>query len=101
MESNPRTQRVIEECRTQLRKLHNESVHIATTIMTTAGADPVAVGDGALFWTFANTGEHATITDAIRRVGAHPSMCKLVEAYHEVSQQMIATERLLAKVSSS
>lgn len=101
MESNPRAQRVIEQCHTQLRELHNESVRIAATIMSTAGADPVAVVDGAVFWTFANTGEHATITDAIRRVGAHPSVFKLVEAYHEVSLQMIATERLLAKVSSS
>lgn len=80
----------------QLQRLHADSVRVSATLMAMAGADPVPVGDGVVFWTFANTGEHATIDDAVARIGAHPAVRKLVDEYESITQQMIATERRIA-----
>lgn len=94
-------QHLITKYSAKLKELHNDSVRVATTLMTMAGADPVHVGDGVVFWTFANTGEHATIEDAVKRIGAHPSVYRLVVEYNAISRQMIAAERFIASISTA
>lgn len=91
--SSQRNERIVHSRSTSLLELHNESVRIAAHLMTMAGADPVRVNDDVVFWTFANTGDHATIEDAIARIGAHPAVGKLVEEYRSVTAEMMALER--------
>lgn len=94
-------QRTITAYNNQLKFLYVESTRIASTLMRMSGAVPVRIGDDVVFWTFSNTAEHATITAAIRRIGAHPAVRKLVGAYADISRQMINVERRIAQVSSS
>lgn len=91
--SSHRNERVVHTNSTTLKALHNESVRIAAHLMTMAGADPTRVNDDVLFWTFANTGEHATIDAAIARIGAHPAVATLVEEYRRVTAEMMALEQ--------
>lgn len=91
--SSHRDARIVHTSSTTLLELHNESVRIAAHLMTMAGADPIRVNDDVLFWTFANTGEHATIDAAISRIGAHPAVAKLVEEYRRVTTEMMALEQ--------
>lgn len=86
-------ERVVHSSPDTLQSLHHESVRIATTLMSMAGADPIPFNGDVLFWTFANTGEHATIDAAIARIGAHPAVGKLVEKYRRVTDAMIALEQ--------
>ncbi len=94
-------QRTITAYNNQLKFLYVESTRIANILMQMSGAVPVRIDEDVMFWTFANTGEHAAISDAIRRVGAHPAVRKLVDAYTDISRQMTNVERRIAAVSSS
>ena len=77
-----------------LKKYHDETVEIASVLMRIAGADfAQVVQDHAGFWTFPNTGKHATIHDAIERVGAHPAARKLVERYTYLLSEMMRLEQ--------
>lgn len=93
--------RAITTSTAHLKKLHNESVRLSASLMSMAGADPEPIGDSVVFWTFANTGEHATIDAAISRIGAHPAVQKLVSEYHEVTSQMVDTERYISRLTAS
>lgn len=91
--SSHRDERIVHTSSTTLQSLHHESLRIATTLMSMAGADPIPFNGDVLFWTFANTGEHATIDAAISRIGAHPAVAKLVEEYRRVTTEMMALEQ--------
>ena len=45
------------------------------------------------FWTFTNTGKHATVDDAIARGGAHPAVKPLIKKYLDAWDRMIELER--------
>ena len=100
MSTNPNTGRIIKTNTDNLFELHSESVKIAKSLMKMAGAEPEYVTDGAVFWTFANTGEHATVEAAVARVGAHPAVQKLVREYDDITRRMIALEQYIARLSS-
>lgn len=98
MSTNPNTPRIIKTNTENLFELHDESVKIAKSLMTMAGAEAEYVTEGAAFWTFANTGEHATIEAAIARIGAHPAVQRLVHEYDDITRRMIALERYINRL---
>lgn len=100
MSANPNTPRIIKTNTDNLFDLHSESVKIAKSLMKMAGAEAEYVTEGAVFWTFANTGEHATVEAAIERIGAHPAVQKLVHEYDDITKRMVALERYIARLSS-
>ena len=99
MRVNPNTPRIIKTNTDNLFDLYSESVKIAKSLMTMAGAEAEYVTDGAVFWTFANTGEHATIEAAIKRIGAHPAVRKLVHEYDDITRRMIELERYINRLT--
>ena len=98
--ANPNTPQIIKLQTNNLFDLHDESVKIANSLMKMAGAEAERITDGAVFWTFTNTGEHATVEDAIERIGAHPAVQKLVHEYDDITKRMVALERYIARLSS-
>lgn len=100
MSTNPNTPRIIKTNTDNLFDMHSESVKIAKSLMTMAGAEAEYVTKDTVFWTFANTGEHATIEAAIKRIGAHPAVRKLVREYDDITRRMIALEQYIARLSS-
>ena len=99
MSINPNTPQIIKLQTNNLFELHSESVKIAESLMTMAGAEAEYVTEGAVFWTFANTGEHATVEAAIKRIGAHPAVQKLVREYDDITRRMIALEQYITRLS--
>ena len=99
MSTNPNTPQIIKLQTNNLFELHNESVKIAKSLMTMAGAEPEYVTDGSVFWTFVNTGEHATVEAAIKRIGAHPAVQKLVREYDDITRRMIALEQYITRLT--
>lgn len=100
MSTNPNTGRIIKTNTDNLFDLYSESVKIANSLMKMAGAEADCITEGAVFWTFANTGEHATVEAAVARIGAHPAVQKLVREYDDITRRMIALEQYIARLSS-
>lgn len=94
----------IESAEQNLKEIHNRSVAVAAKLMRMAGAQAFLVDgisdDSVAFWTFSDTGEHATIDAAVQRIGAHPAVQKLVTDYRNLTKQMLGLERYIARMTA-